>query len=237
MGEDNYESLTYFLACQTPTRENKRIEEELRQRTATDPRATRRSTRTRKFAGERVDSLRKAAEEGKKPEFLAEKPKRKRARKVAEMGMIVHPQHFEIERKKKEEAERKKREQKEEAARKKAEKKRKHDAEVEEVKQVRKQFAEKEKRIRVLQKEKEQAEKKLEKLQKENEKLKEKMEKAYQFCSCKTYLENKAMVGCDCKTAKDCPGRGWFHLQCVGLRKAPKGPWICASCKDHARKA
>ncbi|KAJ1461832.1 hypothetical protein M885DRAFT_584731 [Pelagophyceae sp. CCMP2097] len=41
------------------------------------------------------------------------------------------------------------------------------------------------------------------------------------------------MVGCDGEDK--CEFGGWFHIECVGLARAPRGEWRCASCTEkHA---
>ncbi|KAL8754487.1 MAG: hypothetical protein Q9199_004311 [Rusavskia elegans] len=56
-------------------------------------------------------------------------------------------------------------------------------------------------------------------------------EPRYCYCNQVSYGE---MVACDMDT---CP-REWFHLDCVGLTKAPKGnaKWFCDGCKENLKK-
>ncbi|KAL9629390.1 MAG: hypothetical protein Q9204_005300 [Flavoplaca sp. TL-2023a] len=56
-------------------------------------------------------------------------------------------------------------------------------------------------------------------------------EPRYCYCNQVSYGE---MVACDMDT---CP-REWFHLDCVGLTKAPKGnaKWFCDECKEGSKK-
>ncbi|KAL8641029.1 MAG: hypothetical protein Q9228_002119 [Teloschistes exilis] len=56
-------------------------------------------------------------------------------------------------------------------------------------------------------------------------------EPRYCYCNQVSYGE---MVGCD---MDGCP-REWFHLDCVGLTKAPRGnsKWYCEECKDTLKK-
>ncbi|KAL8872169.1 MAG: hypothetical protein Q9174_002150 [Haloplaca sp. 1 TL-2023] len=56
-------------------------------------------------------------------------------------------------------------------------------------------------------------------------------EPRYCYCNNVSYGE---MVGCD---MAGCP-REWFHLDCVGLTKAPKGnaKWYCEECKETLKK-
>lgn len=55
-------------------------------------------------------------------------------------------------------------------------------------------------------------------------------EPRYCYCNEVSYGE---MVGCD---AENCE-REWFHLQCVGLKVAPKGnaKWYCDDCKEKLK--
>ncbi|KAK3344731.1 hypothetical protein B0H65DRAFT_183947 [Neurospora tetraspora] len=55
-------------------------------------------------------------------------------------------------------------------------------------------------------------------------------EQRYCFCNGVSYGE---MVACD---GEGCP-REWFHLECVGLKVAPKGnaKWYCEDCKKRLR--
>ncbi|KAL8907011.1 MAG: hypothetical protein Q9171_006035 [Xanthocarpia ochracea] len=57
-------------------------------------------------------------------------------------------------------------------------------------------------------------------------------EPRYCYCNQVSYGE---MVACDMAT---CP-REWFHLDCVGLTKAPKGnaKWFCDECKENLKKS
>lgn len=52
-------------------------------------------------------------------------------------------------------------------------------------------------------------------------------EPLYCYCQQVSYGE---MVACD---AEDCP-REWFHLECVGLGRAPgrNAKWYCDECKE-----
>ena len=40
------------------------------------------------------------------------------------------------------------------------------------------------------------------------------------------------MVRCD---NKECD-IGWFHLDCVGLERAPTGEWLCPNCRPRPKK-
>jgi hypothetical protein len=55
----------------------------------------------------------------------------------------------------------------------------------------------------------------------------------YEYCICKKQLGGE-MVGCD---RMHCD-IGWYHCECVGLTKIPKGKWVCPNCKafSEARK-
>ena len=46
------------------------------------------------------------------------------------------------------------------------------------------------------------------------------------YCSCKR-PSFEPMIACD---GKDCQVE-WYHYVCVGITRAPKGSWICPSCK------
>jgi len=48
-----------------------------------------------------------------------------------------------------------------------------------------------------------------------------------QYCICGGGdSEDSMMIGCDSKKCE----REWFHLECVGLKKAPQGAWYCDDC-------
>ena len=46
------------------------------------------------------------------------------------------------------------------------------------------------------------------------------------FCVCRKGAYGR-MVECD---GKECP-IGWWHFNCAGLKRAPKGDWFCSICK------
>jgi hypothetical protein len=46
------------------------------------------------------------------------------------------------------------------------------------------------------------------------------------FCYCQMITDGE-MIACDNKRCKI----EWFHLECVNLKKAPKGAWYCDACK------
>eukprot|EP00127_Corallochytrium_limacisporum_P005681 Clim_evm60s210 gene=Clim_evmTU60s210 len=46
------------------------------------------------------------------------------------------------------------------------------------------------------------------------------------YCYCKGPFHGN-MIGCDGKKCKI----EWFHFECVGLEKAPKGKWFCPDCR------
>lgn len=49
------------------------------------------------------------------------------------------------------------------------------------------------------------------------------------YCFCKKPSEGE-MIGCD---NEECPTE-WFHMECVGLSKAPVNEWFCSeSCQKH----
>jgi hypothetical protein len=45
------------------------------------------------------------------------------------------------------------------------------------------------------------------------------------YCICKQVAYG-AMVACD---NENCPWE-WFHLPCIGMKRAPKGKWYCSEC-------
>ena len=51
------------------------------------------------------------------------------------------------------------------------------------------------------------------------------------FCSCG--YGDGFMVHCDGEE-KFCPGKNWYHLECVGLRCEPRGNWKCSACTQKA---
>ena len=51
------------------------------------------------------------------------------------------------------------------------------------------------------------------------------------YCSCKSDLDSD-LIGCD---SVDCKIE-WFHLVCVGLKRAPKGTWYCPTCRKANKK-
>ncbi|KAL5615095.1 hypothetical protein BROUX41_005155 [Berkeleyomyces rouxiae] len=64
----------------------------------------------------------------------------------------------------------------------------------------------------------------------EDEEMEDANEPTYCFCNGVSY---GAMVACD---ADDC-AREWFHLECVGLKVAPKtnAKWYCNDCKEKMK--
>ena len=46
------------------------------------------------------------------------------------------------------------------------------------------------------------------------------------YCICRSPEYGK-MIQCDNNTCKYV----WFHYPCIGIKKAPKGNWLCADCK------
>lgn len=47
------------------------------------------------------------------------------------------------------------------------------------------------------------------------------------FCLCRQGEDFGDMIACD---ANDCKIE-WYHQKCVGIKKAPRGRWICQECK------
>jgi inhibitor of growth protein 3 len=48
------------------------------------------------------------------------------------------------------------------------------------------------------------------------------------YCVCQS-VSSGDMVGCD---NENCPYE-WFHFLCVGIKKQPKGSWVCDECKSR----
>jgi hypothetical protein len=48
-------------------------------------------------------------------------------------------------------------------------------------------------------------------------------------CVCGGGFEGE-MIGCD----GGC--NDWFHFECVGLKKQPRGEWICGACTEKAKR-
>lgn len=54
------------------------------------------------------------------------------------------------------------------------------------------------------------------------------------FCLCQQpELPGDEMIGCDNPLCK----YKWFHFNCIGLRRAPKGSWYCKDCKKNMKKS
>ncbi|KAF9792322.1 hypothetical protein BJ322DRAFT_34018 [Thelephora terrestris] len=51
------------------------------------------------------------------------------------------------------------------------------------------------------------------------------------YCYCNN-VSYGAMV--QCENPAKCP-RDWFHYDCIGLKKAPKGKWFCPTCRPEMR--
>ena len=51
--------------------------------------------------------------------------------------------------------------------------------------------------------------------------------KNVKYCVCNQPEDSRIMIGCDNHA---CPIK-WFHLDCVQLKRAPKGSWFCKACK------
>lgn len=47
------------------------------------------------------------------------------------------------------------------------------------------------------------------------------------YCYCQMISDGE-MIACDNKNCKI----EWFHIQCLGLKKVPKGTWYCEECKE-----
>ena len=54
------------------------------------------------------------------------------------------------------------------------------------------------------------------------------------ICICRKEYdeENDDVIGCD---NENCPFR-WLHFKCDGIRKIPKGKWLCKNCRPKANK-
>ncbi|KAI8822102.1 uncharacterized protein EV422DRAFT_416985 [Fimicolochytrium jonesii] len=51
------------------------------------------------------------------------------------------------------------------------------------------------------------------------------------YCFCKEDLgPDVPMI--ECNAGSDCPAGSWFHFQCAGVSKVPKGIWKCQACRD-----
>ena len=48
------------------------------------------------------------------------------------------------------------------------------------------------------------------------------------YCVCQGRVQGGCMIGCDNPSCK----YQWFHYQCIGIKRAPKGSWYCPSCKS-----
>ena len=48
------------------------------------------------------------------------------------------------------------------------------------------------------------------------------------YCVCQGRVQGGRMIGCDNPSCK----YQWFHYQCIGIKRAPKGSWYCPSCKS-----
>lgn len=45
-------------------------------------------------------------------------------------------------------------------------------------------------------------------------------------CVCRKTIEGSELIGCDNEACVT----GWFHLDCMGIKKVPKGAWYCPNC-------
>lgn len=46
------------------------------------------------------------------------------------------------------------------------------------------------------------------------------------YCICKKPQDDRKYVGCD----NGACNMKWFHLDCVGIKRVPKGTWYCPVC-------
>eukprot|EP00112_Aurelia_sp_Birch-Aquarium-sp1_P018718 Seg4505.1 transcript_id=Seg4505.1/GoldUCD/mRNA.D3Y31 product="hypothetical protein" protein_id=Seg4505.1/GoldUCD/D3Y31 len=64
--------------------------------------------------------------------------------------------------------------------------------------------------------------------------------KPYRFCICKqkhTEEEEDNMLVCEA-TKKNCPGKGYFHMKCLGFDIIPKdSPWLCKDCNEAVKSS
>ena len=54
-------------------------------------------------------------------------------------------------------------------------------------------------------------------------------ERAEEDCCCGE-VTGEGMV--ECHSKGHCAGKGWYHLACIGLSRAPKGKWLCQACQE-----
>ena len=53
------------------------------------------------------------------------------------------------------------------------------------------------------------------------------------YCYCQTeYNDQETWIGCDSTSCK----WAWFHLECVKLKRVPKGNWYCPKCRKAKKK-
>lgn len=50
------------------------------------------------------------------------------------------------------------------------------------------------------------------------------------WCICRKPENGQKMIACE---NEDCKHQ-WYHFDCVGLESAPKGEWICSSCRESS---
>lgn len=55
-------------------------------------------------------------------------------------------------------------------------------------------------------------------------------DKEESYCMCGEGFYGR-MVGCD---GPRCAYGGWFHFECVGLSRLPRGEWLCHDCRNRA---
>ncbi|XP_078385019.1 uncharacterized protein LOC144667472 [Oculina patagonica] len=69
---------------------------------------------------------------------------------------------------------------------------------------------------------------------------KHKKMRRYIYCICKeerSKEEENSMLVCETKARKHCPGKGYYHMTCLGLRSLPRQKiWLCDSCKQSSGK-
>lgn len=51
------------------------------------------------------------------------------------------------------------------------------------------------------------------------------------YCICNDVFYGE-MIGCDDPKCK----KEWYHLGCIGLKRAPKGDWVCPECTERREK-
>ncbi|XP_028418233.1 transcriptional regulatory protein PHO23-like [Dendronephthya gigantea] len=62
--------------------------------------------------------------------------------------------------------------------------------------------------------------------------------KVYKWCSCKEERDKESedmMLICETTNKKNCPGKGYYHQECLGIERVPKGKWLCDFCKQKSK--